>query len=228
MKAAITVFPGTNRERDMASALEKATGNAPDYVWHGETELCGYDLIVIPGGFSYGDYLRCGAMAGNSPILRAVREQAGRGVAILGVCNGFQVLTETGLLPGALMRNAGLKFICKMADIRCERAAAPFTADLPKGSVLRVAVANNEGNYFADEETLDRLEGDGRVAFRYCDEHGDVSEQTNLNGSLRNIAGVVNAAGNVLGMMPHPENAIDPLAGGIEGLDLFRSMAGAV
>lgn len=222
MKTAITVFPGTNRERDMAVALERATGSKPTMVWHGETDLGGYDLIVVPGGFSYGDYLRCGAMAGNSPVLRAIKEQAERGVTVLGVCNGFQILTETGLLPGVLMHNAGLKFICKMTHIRCERSTAPFTSKLTQGQVSRVAVAHNEGNYFADEDTLDRLEDDNRVLFRYCDEKGNVTPATNLNGSQRNIAGIVNEQGNVLGMMPHPENAIDPLAGGVEGLALFE------
>ncbi len=226
MKTAITVFPGTNRERDMAVAIEKASGQRPDLIWHGETTLSGYDLIIVPGGFSYGDYLRCGAMAGNSPIMRAVKEQAERGVAVLGVCNGFQVLTETGMLPGVLMRNAGLKFICKMTHIRCERSHAPFTGNLNQGDVIRVAVAHNEGNYFADPETLDRLENEGRVIFRYSDAVGTVDETTNLNGSQRNIAGIVNDRGNVMGMMPHPENAIDALAGGIEGLKMFAGMAG--
>ncbi|WP_421877291.1 phosphoribosylformylglycinamidine synthase subunit PurQ [Pacificispira sp.] len=230
MKAAIVVFPGTNRERDMAAALEKAAGHnsKPDLIWHGETELKGYDLIVVPGGFSYGDYLRCGAMAGNSPILRSIKEQAERGVTVLGVCNGFQILTETGLLPGVLMRNAGLKFICKMTHIRCERRVAPFTGGMAEGQVSRVAVAHNEGNYFADEDTLNRLEGDDRVLFRYCDDRGNVSDKTNLNGSQRNIAGILNEKGNVLGMMPHPENAIDPIAGGVDGLPLFESLAKAV
>ena len=228
MKAAITVFPGTNRERDMADAIEKASGTRPTMVWHGEHDLSGYDLIVVPGGFSYGDYLRCGAMAGNSPILRAVKEQADRGVTVLGVCNGFQILTETGLLPGVLLRNAGLKFICKMTHIRCEKTAPPFTGKLTEGQVSRVAVAHNEGNYYADDETLDMLEGEGRVVFRYCDERGNVTDATNLNGSQRNIAGIVNKRGNVLGMMPHPENAIDPMAGGTEGLPIFQSLAAAV
>jgi len=226
MKTAITVFPGTNRERDMAVAIEKASGQRPDLIWHGETTLSGYDLIIVPGGFSYGDYLRCGAMAGNSPIMRAVKEQAERGVAVLGVCNGFQVLTETGMLPGVLMRNAGLKFICKMTHIRCERSHAPFTGSLNQEDVIRVAVAHNEGNYFADPETLDRLENEGRVIFRYSDAVGTVDETTNLNGSQRNIAGIVNDRGNVMGMMPHPENAIDALAGGTEGLKMFAGMAG--
>ena len=228
MKAAITVFPGTNRERDMADALEKASGTRPTMVWHGEHDLAGYDLIVVPGGFSYGDYLRCGAMAGNSPILRAVKEQAELGVTVLGVCNGFQILTETGLLPGVLLRNAGLKFICKMTHIRCETANTPFTAKLTKDQVSRVAVAHNEGNYYADQDTLDRLEGAGRVVFRYSDERGTVSEETNLNGSQHSIAGIINERGNVLGMMPHPENAIDPIAGGVEGLPLFESLAQSV
>jgi phosphoribosylformylglycinamidine synthase I len=228
MKAAITVFPGTNRERDMAVALEKASGRKPDMVWHGETSLSGYDLIVVPGGFSYGDYLRCGAMAGNSPVLRAIKEQADRGVAVLGVCNGFQILTETGLLPGVLMRNAGLKFICKMTHLRCERSAAPFTAGLSKDQVIKVAVAHNEGNYHADDDTLAQLEGEGRVAFRYCDARGAVSDKTNLNGSRNNIAGIVNGQGNVLGMMPHPENAIDAMAGGTGGMPLFEGIAKAI
>ncbi|MDF1748741.1 MAG: phosphoribosylformylglycinamidine synthase subunit PurQ [Alphaproteobacteria bacterium] len=226
MKTAITVFPGTNRERDMAAAIEKASGSKPDLIWHGESDLSGYDLIVVPGGFSYGDYLRCGAMAGNSPIMRAVKQQAERGVAVLGVCNGFQVLTETDMLPGVLMRNAGLKFICKMTHIRCERSHPPFTGSLNQGDVIKVAVAHNEGNYFADEDTLDRLEGEGRVVFRYSDAAGLVDATTNLNGSQRNIAGIVNEAGNVMGMMPHPENAIDTLAGGVEGLKMFTALAG--
>lgn len=227
MRTAITVFPGTNRERDMADAIERACGRRPEMVWHGESDLSGYDLIVVPGGFSYGDYLRCGSMAGNSPIMRAVKEQAERGVAVLGVCNGFQVLTETGLLPGVLMRNAGLKFICKMTHIRCETTVEPFSADIPEGTVLRVAVAHNEGNYFADDETLEMLESEGRVAFRYCDDHGKVSAKTNLNGSQNNIAGILNERGNVMGMMPHPENATDPISGGTDGLQLFESMANA-
>lgn len=227
MKTAICVFPGTNRERDMAVALEKASGSKPSMVWHRETDLSGYDLIVVPGGFSYGDYLRCGAMAGNAPIMRAVADQAARGVSVLGVCNGFQVLTETGLLPGVLMRNAGLQFICKMTHLRCERQAPPFTGEIPAGAVCKFAVAHNEGNYFADDETLARLNGDGRVVFRYCDANGTVNDSTNLNGSRESIAGILNEAGNVLGMMPHPENAIDALAGGVDGLSLFDSMTKA-
>lgn len=225
MKAAICVFPGTNRERDMAVALERASGHKPVMVWHRETDLSGYDLIVVPGGFSYGDYLRCGAMAANSPIMRAVADQAARGVMVLGVCNGFQVLTETGMLPGVLMRNAGLQFISKMTHIRCETQNTPFSSQLQVGTVCKVAVAHNEGNYFADPETLKRLNGEGRVVFRYCDSDGLVDDMTNLNGSQENIAGILNEGGNVLGMMPHAENAIDPIAGGTEGLGIFKSMA---
>lgn len=228
MKSAVILFPGTNRDKDMLDAIERASGRRPDLVWHRETALAGYDLIVVPGGFSYGDYLRCGAMAGNSPIMREVVRAAEGGVPVLGVCNGFQILTETGLLPGALLRNAGLRFICKYAHMKAERCAAPFTQALTPGQVIEVAVAHNEGNYFADEETLDRLEGEGRVAFRYCDAAGTVSPETNLNGSQRSIAGIVNAAGNVLGMMPHPEDATDPRLGKTEGLPIFESLAAAL
>jgi phosphoribosylformylglycinamidine synthase len=228
MKSAVILFPGTNREKDMQDALERASGTRPDLIWHRETQLGGYDLIVVPGGFSYGDYLRCGAMAGNSPIMRAVKAEAERGVAVLGVCNGFQILTETGLLPGVLLRNSGLKFICKYTHLKAERCAAPFTQTLTPGQVTEVAVAHNEGNYFADEETLDRLEGDGRVTFRYCDADGTVSAATNLNGSQRNIAGIVDAKGRVLGMMPHPEDATDASLGKTEGLPLFESAAQAL
>ncbi len=224
MKAAVLVFPGTNREKDMADALARVAGRRPDFVWHQETDLSGYDLVVVPGGFSYGDYLRCGAIAGTSPIMREVAGAAERGVPVLGVCNGFQILTETGLLPGALMRNAGLRFICKYAHLKAERCAPPFTQRLAPGRVIEVAVAHNEGNYFADPETLDRLEGEGRVAFRYCDAEGTVSAATNLNGSQRSIAGIVNARGNVLGMMPHPEDATDRAIGKTEGLPIFESL----
>ena len=227
MRAAVIVFPGTNREKDIAEALERASGQKPQFVWHGDSDLPDVDLIVVPGGFSYGDYLRCGAMAGNSPVMRAVKAKADAGVRVLGVCNGFQILTETGLLPGVLMHNAGLKFICKMTHIRCEHSVAPFTSKLTQGQVSRVAVAHNEGNYFADEETLDRLEGENRVLFRYCDEKGNVSAATNLNGSQRNIAGITNEKGNVLGMMPHPERVISPLLGGVDGAVFFKGVVEA-
>ena len=212
-RAAVITFPGSNCDRDMAVALEQASGTAPMRVWHGDAELPEkLDFIALPGGFSYGDYLRSGAMAANSPIMRSVIQQADRGVPVLGVCNGFQVLTEAGLLPGALMRNAGQTFICRTVDLTVENAQTLFTTGYENGQTIRIPVAHHDGNFFADEETLDRIEGDGRVAFRYAE---------TCNGSRRDIAGVLNAAGNVLGMMPHPERAVDAAHGGTDGLPLF-------
>lgn len=222
MRASVVVFPGSNCDRDAAVALRNITGGAPRMVWHGDSELPQSDLIVLPGGFSYGDYLRSGAMAAHSPIVRAVIEEARRGVAVLGICNGFQVLTETGLLPGVLMRNASLKFVCRDVHIHQERAGTVFAADGASGRVLKMPIAHKDGNYFADKETLDRLEGDGLVAFRYCDADGAVTAAANPNGSQRNIAGITDRSGRVLGMMPHPERAIDPLLGGIDGIALFE------
>ena len=214
--AAVVTFPGSNCDRDMAVALERATGRAPLRLWHGDAELpAGLDLIALPGGFSYGDYLRAGSMAANSPLLREIVGAAARGVKVLGVCNGFQVLTEARLLPGALMRNAGQSFVCRTAHLTVERGATRFTAGYEAGERIAIPVAHHDGNYFADEATLDRLEGEGRVAFRYSD---------NVNGSRRSIAGVVNAGGNVLGMMPHPERAVDEAHGGTDGLALFAGL----
>jgi phosphoribosylformylglycinamidine synthase len=214
-RAAVVTFPGSNCDRDMAVALEKVAGAAPLRVWHGEAELPErLDFIALPGGFSYGDYLRSGAMAARSPIMRAVVEAAGRGVPVLGVCNGFQVLTESGLLPGALMRNAGQAFVCRTVPLTVETSQSLFTAGYEAGQTIRVPVAHHDGNYFADEGTLDRLEGEGRVAFRYAEE---------VNGSQRRIAGVLSEAGTVLGMMPHPERAIEPELGGADGRALFES-----
>ncbi|GAN77889.1 phosphoribosylformylglycinamidine synthase subunit PurQ [Acidisphaera rubrifaciens] len=227
MKAGIVLFPGINRERDMALALERAAGRAPRVIWHTETDLDGLDLIVLPGGFSYGDYLRCGAMAAQSPVMGAVRAHAQRGGHVLGVCNGFQVLTEAGLLPGALLRNATLRFIAADATIRVERNDTDYTHRYRAGQVLRVVMAHGDGNYYADAATLDRLEGDGLVAFRYCDAAGDVSEAANPNGSARAIAGILSRNRRVLGLMPHPENHIDPLTGGTDGLALFESLFAA-
>ena len=227
MKSAVIVFPGSNRERDMMMALEAAGAN-PVEIWHRETELPPVDLIVIPGGFSYGDYLRAGCMAGHSPIIGEVKKRAEEGVHVLGVCNGFQVLTETGLLPGALMRNANLKFICKDVHLRVENNETPFLSGYEAGSVMTVPVAHHDGNYFADETSLDALEGEGRVAVRYCGPDGEVSDAHNPNGSQRNIAGIYNKRGTILGMMPHPEDAVEVLFGGLGGKPLFDGLAGAL
>lgn len=218
MNAAIITFPGTNRERDMALALRAATGRKPTMLWHRETALpSGLDLVVLPGGFSYGDYLRCGAMAAQSPIMAAVRDFAARGGHVLGVCNGFQMLTEAGLLPGALLRNASLRFLAMDCVMRVERADTPYTAHFQRGATFRATMAHGDGNYFCDAETLARLEGEGRVVFRY--------EGENRNGSINAIAGICSENGRVLGLMPHPENCVDPLVGGTEGLPIFTSIA---
>jgi phosphoribosylformylglycinamidine synthase subunit PurQ / glutaminase len=220
MKTAVIVFPGSNCDRDIATALEDVTGTAPAMVWHGESELpSGLGLIALPGGFSYGDYLRCGAIAARSPVVRAVVEAAERGVPVIGICNGFQVLTETGLLPGALMRNSGLNFVCRNVALTVDNSQSIFTSGYQAGETITVPVAHHDGNYFADAETLDALEGEGRVAFRYAEE---------VNGSARSIAGVLNKAGNVLGMMPHPERRIEAAHGGTDGRRLFEGLLEAV
>ena len=215
MKTAIIVFPGSNRERDAALALQRATGREPVRVWHREATLPDTDLIILPGGFAYGDYLRCGAMAAHSPIMREVKARAAKGVPVLGICNGFQVLTEAGLLPGALLTNRTLSFICHDIHLRVENSQTVFTCGYETGQAIRVPVAHHDGNYTADPATLDRLEGEGRVALRYLD---------GVNGSARNIAGVLNDAGNVLGLMPHPERAIEPAHGGTDGRRLFEGL----
>jgi phosphoribosylformylglycinamidine synthase I len=225
MHAAVVVFPGINRERDMALAVARATGRPPRMLWHKETDLPGLDLIVLPGGFSFGDYLRCGAMAAHSPVLGAVRAFAARGGYVLGVCNGFQILTEAGLLPGALLRNASLRFISRDCHLRVERADTVFTSRYQPGKVFRAPMAHGDGNYFADDATLDRLEGEGLVAFRYATAEGQITEAANYNGSARAIAGIYSANLRVLGLMPHPENLVDPVLGGEDGLALFESIA---
>jgi len=225
MKSAILVFPGINRERDMARALRLASGREPAMVWHAETHLpTGTDLVVVPGGFSYGDYLRCGAIAARAPIMDAVRAFAGQGGLVLGVCNGFQILCEAGLLPGVLMRNAQLKFLCRDVHLRVERSDSPFTRGYNAGQVIRVPVAHGEGNYEADKETLKRLEGEGRVLYRYCSADGAIDEQANVNGAAHSIAGIVNELGNVLGMMPHPENHVEDIMGCTDGRGLFAGL----
>ena len=216
MTAAVIVFPGSNCDRDVAGALEAVTGAAPAMVWHRETELpAGTDLVVLPGGFSYGDYLRTGAIAARSPIMRAVADAAEQGRPVLGVCNGFQLLAEAGLLPGALVRNAGLAFVCRDVALRVEETASAFTRRYEPGETITVPVAHHDGNYVADADTLDRLEGEGRVAFRYA---------ADVNGSARGIAGVLNGRGNVLGMMPHPERRIEAAHGGTDGRRLFEGL----
>ena len=226
MKAAVLLFPGLNREGDAMRALEQASGHKPTLVWHAEHELpAGTDLVLVPGGFSYGDYLRCGAIAGRANIMDAVRAHAARGGLVVGICNGFQILCESGLLPGVLMRNRDLRFICKMQHLKVERADTPFTTAYQKGQTIKVAIAHGEGNYEADDETIRRLEGEGRVAFRYCDAQGQVGGAANPNGSTNDIAGIYSEKLNVLGLMPHPENLIDPLVGGTDGRGLFESIA---
>ena len=215
-RGAVITFPGSNCDRDMAVAIEEVSGAPAIRVWHGDAELPErLDFIALPGGFSYGDYLRSGAMAARSPITRAIVEAAGRGVPVLGVCNGFQILTESGLLPGALMRNAGLNFVCRTVPLRVENDQSLFTSGYKADQTIHIPVAHHDGNYFADEATIDRLEGEGRVAFRYCD---------SVNGSLRDIAGIFNEAGNVLGMMPHPERAIEDVQGSSDGRAMFESV----
>ncbi len=219
MKSAVVVFPGSNCDRDCAAAIAHSTGSKAEMVWHAESELPdGLDLIVLPGGFSYGDYLRCGAMASLSPVMGAVKQAAERGVAVVGICNGFQILCEAGMLPGALLRNAGLKYVCKHVALDLVNAQTRFTSGFGEQREAVMTVGNGEGNFFADEPTLDRLEGEGRVVFRYRD---------NPNGSARGIAAIVNDAGNVLGIMPHPDRAYEADLGSADGALLFRSVAGA-
>jgi len=225
MKAAVLVFPGINRERDMARTLRLVSGREPAMVWHAEPELpAGTDLVVIPGGFSYGDYLRCGAIAARAPVMDAVRAHAKRGGLVLGVCNGFQILCESGLLPGVLMRNAALKFVCREVCLRIERSDTPFTRGYNAGQVISVPVAHGEGNYVADKKTIARLEGEGRVLFRYTAPDGNLDPQWNLNGATNAIAGILNEDGNVLGMMPHPENHVEASMGSTDGRGLFAGL----
>jgi phosphoribosylformylglycinamidine synthase I len=220
VKAAVVVFPGSNCDRDLAVALRDATGVAPQMVWHQDTDLpAGLDLIALPGGFSYGDYLRSGAMSARSPVMRAVVDAASRGVAVLGVCNGFQVLTEAGLLPGALMRNAELDFVCRDVALEVANNRTSFTSKYDAGETIRIPVAHHDGNFTADADVLDRLEGEGRVVFRYAD---------SINGSARQIAGIVNDQGNVLGLMPHPERMTETAHGGTDGRRLFEGLVAAL
>lgn len=228
MRTAIIVFPGTNRETDMAKALAHVSGRQPDLIWHKETSLKDYDLMVLPGGFSYGDYLRCGAMAAHSPIMKEVVSKAKAGTRLLAVCNGFQMLVETGLVPGALLRNASLHFICKQVHLRTENNSTDFTRNLSRGQVIQVPVAHGEGNYFVSQDTLKALEDNDQIAFRYVDAHGAVTSLANPNGSVANIAGVFNDNKTIMGMMPHPEDAVVPHAGNPSGTPIFKSIVEAL
>ncbi len=225
MKSAVIVFPGSNRERDVARALKLISGKEPAMVWHAETELPpGVDLVVLPGGFSYGDYLRCGAIAAHAAIMEAVRSHARKGGLVLGICNGFQILCEAGLLPGVLLRNAGLKFICKDSYLRIERSDTPFTRGYNAGQVIRVPVAHGEGSYFANPHTIQRLEAEGRVLFRYAAPDGRLDPAWNVNGAVNSIAGILSERLNVLGMMPHPENHVEAMLGCTDGRGLFAGL----
>lgn len=229
MQTAVIVFPGSNCDRDMAVALERATGRAPHMIWHKDASLpAGLDFVALPGGFSFGDYLRCGAIAARSPVMRAVIDFAGRGGLVLGVCNGFQVLAETGLLPGALIRNATLKFVCRDVHLRVETADSPFTNCYQAGETIRVPVAHHDGFYLADDDLLARLDAEARVAFRYATPEGDPAPAANPNGSVSNIAGVLSDNRRVLGMMPHPERLNQTELGGTDGARLFESLVGAM
>lgn len=228
MDVAILQFPGTNREKDMAEAFLRLTGQKPRLVWHKETSLGAPDLVVLPGGFAHGDYLRTGAMAKVSPVMQAVKAAADRGVPVFGVCNGFQILCEAGLLPGVLIRNTHLKFHCKQVHLKLENTAPVFTGAMQVGHVMQVPIAHGEGNYRVDDEGLKALQGNGQIAFTYCDAAGNVTEAANAPGALANIAGIYSANKRVLGMMPHPEDSTDPVLGGTEGLPLFQSMVNAL
>jgi phosphoribosylformylglycinamidine synthase subunit PurQ / glutaminase len=228
VKSVVVVFPGSNRERDVCMALKRASGHEPVRVWHRDGGLPECDLIVLPGGFAYGDYLRCGAMAAHSPVMREVKARADRGTPVLGICNGFQVLTEAGMLPGALLPNRSLQFLCHDVHLRVENSQTVFTCGYAAGQTIRVPVAHHDGNYFADSDTLDRLEGEGRVAFRYCDAAGEITDADNVNGSMRAIAGIFNETRTVLGLMPHPENATDPILGGTDGEGFFAGLVSAL
>lgn len=228
MKAAVIVFPGSNCDRDLQVSLRKSMGTEPLMVWHGDSSFDDVDLIAVPGGFSYGDYLRAGAMAAKSPVMREVIARANKGVPVLGVCNGFQILTESGLLPGALMRNAALKYVCRDVHLRVEANDTPFTQAYKSGDVLRIPIAHHDGNYFADAKTLDELESENRIAFRYTSSTGEESDSANPNGSQRNIAGILNKNRNVLGMMPHPERLADMELGGNDGKRMFEGLVAAL
>ena len=228
MKFGVIVFPGSNCDHDAYHVISKHVGQPVDFIWHRDTDLSSYDAVIIPGGFSYGDYLRAGALARFSPVMNSVKEFAARGGLVLGICNGFQILCEAGLLPGALIRNRDLHFICEHITVRAETTETPFTNQLKAGSVLRIPIAHAEGNYVCDDQTLTELEREDRIIFRYCDERGEITGAANPNGSRDNIAGICNSGRNVLGLMPHPERACEDLLGSSDGRDIFRSLAATI
>jgi phosphoribosylformylglycinamidine synthase len=228
MQASVVVFPGSNCDRDVKVAIEKVTGAKVSMVWHADAAVPRTDLIVLPGGFAYGDYLRTGAMAAHSPIMRDVVQKAKAGTPVLGICNGFQVLCESGLLPGVLMRNASLKFVCRDVHLKVERTDTPFTKAYAQGEIIRIPIAHGDGNYFADASTLDALEGNGRVVLRYVDRDGNATPTANPNGSLRNIAGICDERRRVVGLMPHPERLFEPLLGGSDGRRMFESVVASL
>lgn len=228
MKFGVIVFPGSNCDHDAYHVLSKHVGQPVDFIWHKETDLSGYDAIVVPGGFSYGDYLRAGALARFSPVMKAVTDFAADGKFVFGICNGFQILCEAGLLPGALIRNSGLHFICKHVDISVENADTPFTSELDSGKVLSIPIAHAEGNYVCDDDTFSSLEENGQIVFRYCDKDGAVTDEANPNGSRSGIAGICNLDRNVLGMMPHPERACEEMLGSNDGREIFRSLTNSI
>ncbi|MEP6848312.1 MAG: phosphoribosylformylglycinamidine synthase subunit PurQ [Acidobacteriota bacterium] len=228
MKFGVVVFPGSNCDHDAYHVISKHVGQPVEFVWHKETDLSGFDAVIIPGGFSYGDYLRAGALSRFSPVMGAVKNFAADGKFVFGICNGFQILCESGLLPGALMRNAGLHFVCRHVNIRIENRNTPFTSELENGSVLSIPIAHAEGNYVCDDQTFDQLEENGQIVFRYCDYDGEITDGSNPNGSRSNIAGICNIDRNVLGMMPHPERACEELLGSNDGRDIFRSLTKAI
>ena len=228
MRAVVVIFPGSNRERDVCAALARATGREPARIWHREANLPPADLIILPGGFAYGDYLRCGAIAAHSPIMREVRDRAEKGTPVLGICNGFQILAEAAMLPGALLPNRSLRFTCRNIHLRVENSQTIFTCGYEAGQTIRVPVAHHDGSYTADPKTLGRLEDRGLIAFRYCGPNGELSEEENFNGSARAIAGIFNETRTVLGLMPHPENATDPLLGGTDGQAFFDGLVSAL
>lgn len=228
MKFGVIVFPGSNCDHDAYHVISKHVGQPVDFIWHRDTDLHGYDAVIIPGGFSYGDYLRAGALARFSPVMNSVKEFAAKGNLVLGICNGFQILCEAGLLPGALIRNRELHFVCAHVNVRVESVNTPFTHELKPGSILSLPIAHAEGNYVCDDQTLADLQHEDRIIFRYCDRDGQITDEANSNGSRDNIAGICNQKRNVLGLMPHPERACEDLLGSSDGREVFRSLAGTL